>query len=191
MEYNDEIFIEQFQIVKAFLYHLTCYRELCRTYKALNLKSEFWTHTIDAHLLQACILWCMVFGSHGCNPTHWKNLCDQDRASLENSFREGLYKNTELTQEKWDAYWKEMNEFRGGYAAHRDVNYSKPVPLFETAEEVAFYYDTWIREIIKPDIFDEPPLQKSLSLMQKEIRPLAMLYLSQARISTRLTGKGW
>jgi hypothetical protein len=181
MEYSDKIFMEQFPIVKEFLYHLTCYRELYRTYKDLNLKSEFWTHTIDAHLLQACILWCMVFGAHG-NPTHWKNLCEQDREKLENSFREGLFKNTGLTQEKWDIYWKEMNDFRGGYAAHRELNYSKPVPSFSTAEEVAYYYDTWIREIIKPDIFDEPPLQKSVSSIQKEIRPLVMHYLSQTKL---------
>jgi len=101
MEYDVDIFCEQFPIVKTFLYHLTCYRELHRAYQDLELKSEFWTHTIDAHLLQACILWCMVFGSHGCNPTHWKKLCKQDRENLENSFRKGLFEHTELTQEKW------------------------------------------------------------------------------------------
>lgn len=182
MEYNDDIFREQFPIVKRFLYHLTCYRVLHSTYGDLDLASEFWTHTIDAHLLQACLLWCMVFGSDGCNPTHWKKLCDQDRIKLKSSFREGLYKNTELTQEKWDAYWNEMNDFRGGYAAHRELNYSKPVPIFKTAEEVAYYYDTWIRELISPDIFEEPPLKESVSLMQKEIMPLAMHYLSETKL---------
>ena len=182
MEYNVDIFCEQFPIVKTFLYHLTCYRELHRTYQDLNLKSEFWTHTIDAHLLQASILWCMVFGSHGCNPTHWKKLCDQDRENLEDSFRKCLFKNTEFTQKKWDAYWKEMNNFRGGYAAHRELNYSKPVPQFKTAEEVAYYYDKWIRELIEPDIFEEPSLKESVALMQKGIRPLAMHYLSETKL---------
>ena len=182
MEYNVDIFREQFPIVKRFLYHLTCYRELHRTYQDLNLKSEFWTHTIDAHLLQASILWCMVFGSDGCNPTHWKILCDHDRENLEDSFRKGLFKNTELTQKTWDAYWKDMNDFRGGFAAHRELNYSKPVPLFKTAEGVAYFYDDWIREIIEPDIFEEPPLKESVSLMQKEIRPLVMLYLSETKL---------
>ncbi len=182
MEYNVDIFREQFPIVKTFLYHLTCYRELHRTYQDLNLKSEFWTHTIDAHLLQASILWCIVFGSDGCNPTHWKKLCDQDRENLEDSFRKGLFENTELTQKTWDDYWKDMNDFRGGFAAHRELNYSKPVPLFKTAEEVAYFYDDWIREIIKPDIFEEPPLKESVSLMQKKIRPLVMLYLSETKL---------
>ena len=182
MEYDVDIFCEQFPIVKTFLYHLTCYRELHRAYQDLGLRSEFWTHTIDAHLLQACILWCMVFGSHGCNPTHWKKLCNQDRENLENSFRKGLFEHIELTQEKWDEYWKDINNFRGGYAAHRELNYSKPVPEFKTAEAVAYYYDEWIRELINPDIFEEPPLKKSVSLMQKRIRPLVMLYLSETKL---------
>jgi hypothetical protein len=182
MEYSVEIFCEQFPVVKTFLYHLTCYRELHRTYQNLQLKSEFWTHTIDAHLLQASILWCMVFGSHGCNPTHWKKLCDRDREKLVNSFRKGLFKNTELTQEKWNKYWEDMNDFRGGYAAHRELNYSKSVPEFKTAEAVAYFYDKWIRELIAPDIFEEPPLKESLSLMQRKIRPLVMHYLSETKL---------
>jgi hypothetical protein len=182
MEYNDEIFREQFPIVKDFLYHLTCYRELHRTYKDLNVESEFWTYTIDAHLQQACILWCMVFGSHGCNPTHWKKLCDQDRIKLENSFRQGLFKHTELTQEKWDAYWKEINDFRGGYVAHRELNYSKPVPDFKLAQEVAYFYDEWIRMVIAPDVFEAPPLKQSVLSMQKEIRPFVMHFLSTTKL---------
>jgi hypothetical protein len=187
MEYQVDIFSEQFPIVKTFLNHLTCYRELHRTYQDLELASEFWTHTIDAHLLQACILWCMVFGSDGCNPTHWKKLCDPDRQTLEHSFRKGLFEHTGLTQERWDAYWRDMNDFRGGYAAHRELDYSKPVPEFKTAEAVAYYYDEWIRELIYPDIFEEPPLKESVSLMQREIRPLVMHYLAEAKLIGTVT----
>ena len=181
MEYNVDTFCEQFPIVKTFLYHLTCYRELKYIYQELDLKSEFWTHTIDAHLLQAAILWCMVFGSHGCNSTHWKKLSDQDREKLEDSFRDGLFRNTELTKEKWDAYGKDMRDFRNGYAAHRELNYAKPVPQFKIAEEVAYFYDEWIRELIAPDILEEPPLKKSVSFMQRKIRPMAMHYLSETK----------
>ncbi len=178
MEYNADIFRTQFPIVKDFLYHLTCYRELHRIYQDRNLKSEFWTHSIDAHILHATILWCMVFGSHSFNPTHWKKLAIRDHKKLEANFRKGLFTKTGLTQEKWDAYWNDINNFRGGYAAHRELNYSKPVPVFKTAEEIAYFYDEWIREIIKPDIFEEPPLKESVLLWQKEIRPLVNYYLT-------------
>lgn len=179
MEYNVDVFRKQFPIVKMFLYHLTCYRELHSIYQDLDLKSEFWTYTIDAHILQAVILWCMVFGSNGCNPTHWKKLCGQELEDLQDSFRKGLFKNTKLTQETWNAYWNDMNEFRSRYAAHRELNYSKPVPVFKTAEEVAYFYDEWIRKVIEPDVFEEPPLKESVLRMQKEIRPFAMHYLSE------------
>ncbi len=62
------------------------------------------------------------------------------------------------------------------------LNYSKPVPEFKTAEAVAYFYDKWIRELIDPDIFEEPPLKESVSLMQKEIRPLVMHYLSETKL---------
>jgi len=182
MEYNVDVFREQFPIVKRFLYHLTSYRELYRVYQDLDLESEFWIHTIDAHLLQAAILWSMVFGSHGCNPTHWEKLCDQDLNTLQKSFRESLFKKASLTQETWDAYWKKMNDFRGGYAAHRELYYSKPVPDFKLAQEVAYFYDEWIRMVIAPDIFEEPPLEESVLRMQKEIRPLVTHFLSVTKL---------
>lgn len=181
MEYNVDVFSEQFPIVKRFLYHLTCYRELYRIYQDLDLKSEFWTHTIDAHLLQAAILWCMVFGSDG-NPTHWKKLCDQDIGSLKDSFRNGLFEETKLTKKTWDTYWKTMNDFRGAYVAHQELNYSNSVPDFTTAQEVAFFYDKWIRSLIAPDVFDEPPLKESVEIIQKRIRPLAMHYLAEIKL---------
>jgi hypothetical protein len=182
MDYDADVFCEQFPIVKRFLYHLTCYKELYRVYQELDLKSEFWTHTIDAHLLQACILWCMVFGSDGCNPTHWKKLCEEDLDSLQKSFREGLFQKTSLTQETWLAYWKMINDFRNKYSAHREPRYSKPVPNFKLAQEIAYYYDEWIRGIIAPDIFEEPPLEKSVLIMQKRIRPLITNFLSITKL---------
>ena len=102
---------------------------------------------------------------------------------LEDSFRKGLFKNTKLTRKKWNDYWKEMNDFRGGYATHRELNYSKPVPQFKTAESVAYFYDKWIRKLIEPDIFDEQSLKESVALMKKEIRPLAMHYLSETKLT--------
>lgn len=33
-------------------------------------------------------------------------------------------------------------------------------------------YDNWIREVIAPDIFDEPPLKKSATKVQETVVPL-------------------
>ena len=86
MGYNPDVFIEQFPLVKRFLYHLLYYRTLHEAYIRNQLQSEFWTHTIDAHLLQALINWCMVFGSDGCNPTHWKKLSLTQSHELQEGF---------------------------------------------------------------------------------------------------------
>lgn len=179
MKYDADIFTEQFPIVKDFLYHLTFYRELRSACQEFRPQSEFWSYTVNAHILQACISWCMVFGANA-NPTHWKKLCNEDEKLLEDCFRVGLFKKTKLTQEEWHEYWKHMNDFRGGYAAHRELNYSKPVPYFNIAESVAYFYDEWIRKLIYPDTFEEPPLQESVLKIKKEIRPLVLPCLRQS-----------
>lgn len=151
--------MSQFPIVKQFIYHITYYRALHRTYQESKLQNEFWTLTIDAHLLQATIQWCMVFDSDGCNPTHWKNLTQGQSNVLHKSFRDGLFQQTGLDEETWSQYWEEIVDFRNNYAAHRALEFSKPVPSFENALKVAYYYDNWIRKVIWPDTFDEPSLE--------------------------------
>jgi len=90
MNYDPDVFVIQFPIAKRFVYHLVYHRVLRTAYQNYGLECEFWTHAIDAHLLQAAILWCMIFGSDGCNPTHWKNMSQVQSEELKNSFREGL-----------------------------------------------------------------------------------------------------
>jgi len=181
MNYRLDIFVQQFAIVKRFVYHLVYYRELLAVYRRLQLKSEFWTHTIDAHLLQAVIYWCMVFGSHGCNPTHWKHLSEEESKELQDSFRKGLSKQTGLTTEKWQQYWNDMTDFRNRYAAHRVLGFDKPVPDFTIALKIAFYYDHWIREVISPDFFGEPMLKESAEALRKSVAPLVEQLLEHTK----------
>ena len=63
VDYDSDLFSDQFLLVKRFLYHLFYYRTLHKEIQTHPVHSEFWTHTTDAHLLQASIYWCMVFGS--------------------------------------------------------------------------------------------------------------------------------
>jgi hypothetical protein len=172
MDYRPEVFREQFPIVKRFVYHLIYYRELKAAYDRLQLQSEFWTHTIDAHVLQAAIHWWMVFGSDGSNPTHWKNLSNSRSEELQQSFRSGLSKHTGIPTEEWQKYRDTMKDFRDKYAAHRELNFGEPVPDFTSALKIAYYYDHWIREVISPDIFEEPRLQKSAEALRQSVAPL-------------------
>ena len=171
--YNPDVFMEQFPLVKRFLYHLLYYRALHEAYTRNQLQSEFWTHTIDAHLLQALINWCMVFGSDGCNPTHWKKLSLTQSHELQEGFRKGLIEHTGIKWAEWEEYWKKMTAFRDKYAAHRELDFSAPVPNFDLALKVAHYFDDWIRRIISPDSFEEPSLRKSEERISKTFASLA------------------
>ena len=161
MHYDEDVFMTQFPIAKRFVYHITYYRTLYKAYKNNDLKCEFWTHTIDAHLLQAAILWCMIFGSDGCNPTHWKNLSNEQSEELIHSFREGLPKAIGISWKSWQKYHKNMTDFRSKFAAHRELDYEESIPKFDIALKVVYYYDHWIRNVIAPDIMEEPLLEKS------------------------------
>ena len=177
-EYNLEIFVEQFPLVKLFMRHIVYYREINKACKAIQLKSVLWTYTINVHLLQAAITWCMVFGAEGCNQTHWKKLSEKDCEELQSSFRNRLQEVTGLSLEQWNNYWLEITTFRNKYVAHRELNYDKPVPNFSNAITVALFYDQWIREIIAPDILAEPPLEEFLIKLKSSIVPLIEKLLS-------------
>lgn len=172
MEYNAKIFDEQRWLIKFFVYHLTYYRELRRTPNLTVDHAYFWKFTVDAHLLQATIYWCMVFGSRKSNPTHWKHLAvsENDAATLHETFRKAVLKRTGFTSLEWDKYWNEMVDFRNKYVVHKD-NFQGHVPHFGKALNVAQAYDTWVRKLISPDYNDEPRLRWAVDEAKKSIRP--------------------
>jgi hypothetical protein len=59
--------------------------------------------------------------------------------------------------------------FRNKYVAHHELGHSEPVPKLDRALELAFYYDDWIREVIFPDIFDEPPLRQLVEQLRYKV----------------------
>jgi len=110
----------------------------------------------------------MVFGSHGCNPTHWKKISSTQSKEIEVSFRDGLTKSVGIEKGQWEEYWKEMTGFRNNYAAHRAINFDSPVPKFDMALKVAYYYDQWVRQLILPDEFPEPSLEETARNVEME-----------------------
>jgi hypothetical protein len=51
------------------------------------------------------------------------------------------------------------------------LDFASPVPNFDTALEVAFYYDQWVRKLISPDIIAEPPLVSFARSLEKSAVP--------------------
>jgi hypothetical protein len=173
MDYEPDVFVTQFPVVKRFVYHLVYSRVFREAYVKHGVQCEFWTHTIDAHLLQAAICWSMVFGADGVNATHWTKLSKSEAEDLEKSFQGSLERALEVRWRDWKRYRKKVTEFRNKFAAHRDLDFANPVPQFDLALQTAFYYDEWIRQIISPDRFEEPPLKESAALLQERAAALA------------------
>ena len=169
MSYEPKVLSKQLPIVKWFIYHLIYYRVIWAAYNGRQMRNEFWTVTIDAHLLQATTIWCMVFGSDS-NPTHWKRL-SSTKSQLQ-KFRDGLLTELGLSGDQWHQYWNDMRYFRDNYAAHRKLDFATPVPNFDTALKVVFYYDRWVRELISPDTIAEPELKSFARSLQKSAAPL-------------------
>ena len=43
--------------------------------------------------------------------------------------------------------------------AHHEIGFSAPVPDFDVALNVAYVYETWVRDLLNPDILDDQPLR--------------------------------
>ncbi len=171
MKYDSDIFSYQFSIVASFVQHLAYYRVGKIVYDRLSMKSPFWCATIDAHLKIATTEWCKVFGSDGCNAIHWKKTAKLDVEKAKASFRLRL-KNDGVKWDHWERYHKTVLAFRNKYVAHTEIGFLKPVPDFDTALKVAFVYDEWVRDLIKPHIFLEFSLSEHFDNWKCAAEPL-------------------
>ena len=169
MAYQKEVFVQQLPIVDRFARHLIHYRAIKSNPTNHWTRSWFWTDTCDAHLLQASMCWCMVFGSPGQNETHLRHLAIDQADELQKSFRAHLLTALRISAFEWESYWTEMLAFRNKYAAHRELGFKQPVPIFDRALETALCYDEWVREVIYPDVFDSPPLRQLVSEWQRSV----------------------
>jgi hypothetical protein len=189
MQYRREVFVEQVPLVDKFVKHLIHHRAL-RPWIAptkTHLATSFWSDTSDAHLFQAIINWCKVFGSDSLNQTHWKALSPSDAKALRATFRDDLFASTSMDATEWDAYQTEVTSFRNSYAAHRDLGFSQPVPLLDRALEVALHYDKWIRKVIAPDQLDELPLGKVVEDLREKVETeVRMVMLPYAKTDSKV-----
>ena len=145
----------QYEVLVRFIHHLAYYRTLFQAYTDLQIKSQFWKYTIDAHILRAIIDWCMVFGTDS-NELHWKKVAADE--STQSAFRNYLLTATGLSLEQWIECRSNMMEFRNRYAAHSDIPYP-PTPVMDQALRVVTSYDDWFRNNVDA-VFDEPSLQE-------------------------------
>lgn len=158
MKINEDLWSQnQYAVLVDFVHHLAYYRVLSRFYNESQIRSEYWTKTIDAHLQIAIIDWCMVFGTDS-NEIHWKKVLLDDQFQCD--FRRQLRQLANLTEKQMKEFWSSMTKFRNEYAAHRTAATHYPaVPYMDKALIIATNYDDWFR--LKVDAsFEEPSLRE-------------------------------
>lgn len=95
------------------------------------------------------------------------------------SFRNGLYKNTSLDEKGFKEFWKGINDFRGGYVAHREIEFKGKTPIIKTAQEIAFFYDDWIRQVIYPASLGAKPLREKAESLKIQAYNIANHYMNE------------
>jgi len=172
MGYNEEVFSRQYPGVVFFVQHLAYYKGLWAIYDSIRDYRDFWRSTCDAHLKLATVAWCNVFGSHK-EDMHWtKTPTDNTQACQD--FRCRVLSETRFTQGQWEAYRKEMLDFRDKYVAHLDLRSPCSVPHFDPALQVACAYQEWAREIIRPVLLNQPTLKSQYEQWEAEARSIVL-----------------
>lgn len=170
--YSQKVLLRQYFAIEQFLYHLVCFRTINKKIHGSQINHSFWIATNDAHILQASILWSMVFGNENTSQIHWKKLLTEKAEEREKEFRSGLFFSLKIDANSWLEYWKEMKHFRDNFAAHRALKFDEPVPKFNMAVDASFYYDDWVRKIISPDTLDMPKLSRRIEIYESDVSRL-------------------
>jgi hypothetical protein len=192
MRIDEELWrTHQYAVLVSFVHHLAYWRCSTKLYADLQQESEFWTYTIDAHLLRAVMDWCMVFGADS-NRVHWKKVVLDE--SAQSDFRRHLLDRLSLSKDEWEAYWITMTTFRNDFAAHRVASSGYPtVPKMDKALGAAIAYDQWFRDVPRDSYilsFDEPPLSKRYDrLMRISAEPLREMISRGPTVNEEYEGK--
>lgn len=185
MKYNFEVLSRQYAVVAFFVRHLAYARGLKDAAANLTDRREFWESTASAYLELATVAWCKVFGSDGENEkTHWKKIFADDAGepAIE-EFRSKVLSKTGLTKKQWSAYHKKMLGLRNKFVVHLDLSnpFNEPTPTFDTALQVAYAYQEWVKWLIRasagkstPVIWDNPAFVSQYEQWKSEAFSIGM-----------------
>lgn len=151
-EINKKTLRDVHKLMKNYCFHIQSYRVIKKCFAKLAGDKEFWAYTCDAHLLNATLCWCKIFGSDSEN-THWKKIfIEREKEPTKNNFCKYLEKEG-INIGQWGVVHKDMLKFRNEYVAHTS-NYDDIVPYFDKASKILHLFDRWLRETLIYDKFE-------------------------------------
>lgn len=161
-EINEKTLRDVHKLMKNYCFHIQSYRVIKKCFAKLAGDKEFWAYTCDAHLLNATLCWCKIFGSNS-EHTHWKKIfIESERTFTKKIFCEYLKKKG-IDAKEWETVHKVILKFRNEYVAHTS-NYDDIVPYFNKASRVLHIFDEWLRKTLRYDKFEF----EMFSAMEKE-----------------------
>ena len=183
MEFNKEIFRRQYPVVGHFVQHLAYNRGLRAAWDGIQDPSPFLASTTDGHLELALIAWCKVFGSRK-EDLHWTKIpIGKTAEQAREDFRFRVLSRTGFTQEQWEDYQKKILTMRDKYVAHLDVKnpITTSIPLFDEALQVAYVYQEWVRQIIKPVVMSSYPFSADYERWKVEAPSTVTTFFSHSK----------
>ena len=98
-------------------------------------EGQFWITALGNFIDTSVLEWGKLFGDDN-GKHHWKQIAN-DRTS----FKHRLLEDVGISQEQWDASWKEIKDYRDKFIAHLDSELTMQVPRMDIPMRmVAFYY---------------------------------------------------
>lgn len=165
--YNEDVIGEILHILKDFLYHIESHRCINNKLDDLQGEREFWIYTSNAHIMNAAISWCKVFGTYS-NKTHWNNIFDKKIIKYAKAKFFALLEQKNISKKQYEENREKIRSFRDKYVAHNE-DYEAPIPNFDYACKTVFCLDELLREgpyLFHSKVFSELTIEYRNDIMK-------------------------
>jgi hypothetical protein len=133
---------------------------------------------LNSHIKLAAVDCCKIFGCEK-EDIHWKKTPTGDDAdeNIQN-FERALRIYTAFSKDQWEEYRRTMLAMRDTFVARLDIKkpITEPVPLFDAALQVAYAYQGWVRDVIKPVMMSRGALSREYEIWKAEASEIVSRY---------------
>jgi hypothetical protein len=115
---------------------------------------------------------------------HWtKTTAGDIPEQVQEDFRRRVISETGFVLEEWNKYQRDMMEFRNKFVAHVDLQepFTDPIPSFNSALQVAYVYDEWVRDLSRPSIWEQPPLSWEYEQFKAEASSVIKIFFAHSK----------
>lgn len=158
-EFNPERILRVLTHIQTFTASLAFHRATITNLNTPKSEEEYAAWVRTNFLDYAIARFACFFGSTGSNPTHWKNLVEEEHQV---DFRAELLSKTSQSLEEWQNYRNLLLNFRDRYLAHLDDENQFVLPSLNQAHIAAKHYFDWLIERNSGLLINHPEFERDL-----------------------------